>query len=344
MKQSIGNQVKLPFKTAFAISLQGIRIRLGRALVTLSGVLLGIAFLMSILTTQLIQNTTEAQRTLKDRTTLMITSVRSEVGTLNGRKIAIYQLGELTEYEKRFIAAMQSKANNAKIEMYGSQTLKGVTKVKNIDDLGKDSDLLLVLGDKKPDEKINLDTIVKNLNQPIVIDGIANRSEVTIPNSQYSSFFGDSTAQQVSKEEAEQRAKQDRFRYIWIVIISLLVTVIGITNALLMSVTERFKEIGTMKCLGALSSFIRQLFIIESALIGVVGSILGVIVGALFPLIAFGFNLQFGVVFGAMNYPMLLLAGLFSIIAGTVLSVLAAIYPANFASKMVPAMALRSNV
>ena len=65
----------------------------------------------------------------------------------------------------------------------------------------------------------------------------------------------------------------------WVVVISLLVTVIGITNALLMSVTERFKEIGTMKCLGALSGFIRQLFLIESMFIGLVGSLAGIVIG-----------------------------------------------------------------
>ena len=38
----------------------------------------------------------------------------------------------------------------------------------------------------------------------------------------------------------------------WIVILSLMVCVVGIINAQLMAVTERFREIGTMKCLGAL--------------------------------------------------------------------------------------------
>ena len=42
----------------------------------------------------------------------------------------------------------------------------------------------------------------------------------------------------------------------WIVILSLLVCVVGIVNAQLMAVTERFREIGTMKCLGALDRFI----------------------------------------------------------------------------------------
>ena len=44
----------------------------------------------------------------------------------------------------------------------------------------------------------------------------------------------------------------------------MLVAFVGVLNAMLMSVTERFREIGTMKCLGALNSFIVKLFLIES--------------------------------------------------------------------------------
>ena len=50
----------------------------------------------------------------------------------------------------------------------------------------------------------------------------------------------------------------------WVVGLALLVAFVGIVNAMLMSVTERFREIGTMKCLGALDGFIVKLFVIES--------------------------------------------------------------------------------
>jgi ABC-type lipoprotein release transport system permease subunit len=122
------------------------------------------------------------------------------------------------------------------------------------------------------------------------------------------------------------------------------VTTIGVSNALLMSVTERFREIGTMKCLGALSRFIRTLFLIESSLIGFAGSVIGAILGALLPMVAYGFTYSFPQVFGSMPYGWLVLAAAASTIAGTVLSVVAALYPARFASRMVPASALRSTV
>ena len=45
----------------------------------------------------------------------------------------------------------------------------------------------------------------------------------------------------------------------WILFLSLLVCVVGIVNTQLMAVADRFREIGTMKCLGALDRFILRL-------------------------------------------------------------------------------------
>ena len=59
-------------------------------------------------------------------------------------------------------------------------------------------------------------------------------------------------------------------RQSWLAIMALLVCFVGIMNAMLMSVTERFKEIGTMKCLGAKNSFVVKLFLSPSRLSEVV--------------------------------------------------------------------------
>ena len=67
----------------------------------------------------------------------------------------------------------------------------------------------------------------------------------------------------------------------WIVFLSLLVCVVGIINAQLMSVTERFREIGTLKCLGALDRFIVRIFVIEATMQGLVGGILGALLGTM---------------------------------------------------------------
>lgn len=58
--------------------------------------------------------------------------------------------------------------------------------------------------------------------------------------------------------------------------VSLIVAAIGITNTMVMSIYERTKEIGVMKVIGAKVSDIRKLFLLEAALIGFVGGVVGV--------------------------------------------------------------------
>src|SRR5438105_14869317 len=50
----------------------------------------------------------------------------------------------------------------------------------------------------------------------------------------------------------------------WLAFLSLLMCLVGITNSMLMSVTERYKEIGTFKCLGATDGFIVKVFFLEA--------------------------------------------------------------------------------
>ena len=138
--------------------------------------------------------------------------------------------------------------------------------------------------------------------------------------------------------------RKEKFRAVWIGIISLLVTVIGIANAMLMSVTERFREIGTMKCLGALSSFVTQMFVLEASLMGLVGGIVGALAGALFAIAIYTFTYGASLVFGSLPLLSVLTFAGFSIVAGVVLSVIAALYPARVAAAMVPATALRSTI
>jgi len=61
--------------------------------------------------------------------------------------------------------------------------------------------------------------------------------------------------------------------------ISLLVGGIGIMNIMLVSVTERTREIGIMKAIGAKNSDIMWIFLIESGLLGLVGGIVGALMG-----------------------------------------------------------------
>lgn len=132
-------------------------------------------------------------------------------------------------------------------------------------------------------------------------------------------------------------------RQIWLVIMSLLVCTVGITNSMLMSVTERFKEIGTMKCLGALDIFVVELFLLESGVLGIIASFAGWLVGfgsiVLLALCSHGWAVVGGIrvlqIVGTLGMAM----GI-----GALLTVVATIPPAIRAAKMPPAMALRTEI
>ncbi|HOF87447.1 MAG TPA: hypothetical protein PLZ36_04990 [Armatimonadota bacterium] len=379
--ENIGTQVRLPISTAVQIALQGIKIRLGRALVTISGVVLGIAFLMSVFTGELISGTgyikgAMAQREELNNTVKMMESFVSQaLGSPKDKIIGIVVAGELDQSElilaKRLARLTQDQKQAPKEVRAVGLSLPGLTRA-DVREVGKDASMLIVMGNSGA-LATAFEALTAGMEQVYVLDTYkpvvmaaaegahdvkmrtyAGAPVVVVEHSgqKYEQLYGDQQ-QEVLREQAE-KAESARFRTVWVMIISLLVTIIGITNSLLMSVTERFKEIGTMKCLGALSVFIRQLFLIESALIGFTGSFLGMLVGALLPMLMYSISYRdpatgalgagFGVIFGTINYPLLLAAGLSAVVVGTLLAIMAAIYPANFAARMVPAMALRSNV
>ena len=115
--------------------------------------------------------------------------------------------------------------------------------------------------------------------------------------------------------------------------ISLLVAGVGIINTMTVSVMERTKEIGTMKALGAKSTDILIIFMIEAALTGMVGGVLGA---------GFGFVLGdlVGTYVGISATPTITLA-LMVVGFAVVTSVVSGLYPSWSASQLSPVEALR---
>lgn len=74
-------------------------------------------------------------------------------------------------------------------------------------------------------------------------------------------------------------AADDREKWMLMLVLSLVVSMAGVLNTMLMSVTQRYREIGTIKCLGALDSFVLLSVLLEAALVGLVGATLGALVG-----------------------------------------------------------------
>jgi predicted lysophospholipase L1 biosynthesis ABC-type transport system permease subunit len=142
--------------------------------------------------------------------------------------------------------------------------------------------------------------------------------------------------------QAAQRAAA-RDRQLWLVCLSLIVCTVGIANSMLMSVTERFKEIGTMKCLGALDGFIVKLFLMEAGVLGVVASVLGWTIGFV-AIVIVGFIREGFKIWGMLPLDEVLRSFLWCLLAGEILTLIATIFPAIRASKLPPAAALRVEI
>lgn len=115
--------------------------------------------------------------------------------------------------------------------------------------------------------------------------------------------------------------------------ISLVVGGIGIMNIMLVTVTERTREIGIRKAIGAKRKSILSQFLIESIVISGLGGIIGIIIGTLA-------TIGIGKIMGIFSLPTLgviMLAFSFSVAIG----VFFGLYPANKASKLNPIDALR---
>jgi ABC-type antimicrobial peptide transport system permease subunit len=138
--------------------------------------------------------------------------------------------------------------------------------------------------------------------------------------------------------EADQRIQT-----MWMVGLALLISFVGIVNAMLISVTERFREIGTMKCLGALDRFVVRLFLLESTFQGIAGTAAGILLGLVLCFAEGWF--KYGNDVWTLTRPVeiaSLTAMCFA--TGVLLSVTGALYPARLAARMKPVDALRTEV
>lgn len=343
------DQVILPVKTAFGICVRGIKTRLGRSAVTLLGVSFGIAFLMSVLAGTHIKTAMSHDAQVQRDVDRSIVILKGEVGVLKGKNVTVV-INE-TAPPETVGAPTFTEVGSGVVSMLARRqgaTVAAVPLTRE-DPAGdraawpaQTPDVVLLMGDAGEFVRTHAAKLRDLLIVTFVKPSAASVKQLEDAGAKLKVITLELRPDEIAR--AAKREMEARTRTVWVVVVSLVITLIGITNAMLMSVTERFREIGTMKCLGALSSFVIKLFLIETSMIGAVGSVLGVLLGGIFSLIAYVYTFGAGKVLVAVNYPLLLVIGVGCAVVGVILSVIAGIYPARVAAKMKPAAALASHV
>ena len=322
---AVQRQIALPMGKAVEIAWKNILMRLSRSLLVTSGIVLALAFLTSInVSKSMVDSMRDWAATASMPDAPEFAGLRAERDKLEP---AIEKLE--TDIRTHTHQALLPPKPKDKIDAEKEFGKDLPTLQKEIGTLPGTADDLAVAMAKDS----SIVPLFKSwLEQTRSL--LAVRAQISAPQS----------LQQLMKESGvpttASEIENNRIQTRWLLGLALLVAFVGILNAMLMSVTERFREIGTMKCLGALDSFIIKLFLIESLFQGIVGTLIGIVVGVLLSLASTISNYGH---FAWMNLPVgqIGIALLICLVVGVTLTVAGALYPAWQAARMQPIEAMR---
>lgn len=133
-------------------------------------------------------------------------------------------------------------------------------------------------------------------------DGIAARAGAALPGLRVDSIT------ELAKDYLAMRAMKSKFSYM-IILVVLLIAAVGIVNTILMSVYARIREIGVLRAYGMSPKDIRRLFTLEGLMVGAVGSLGGVLLGALMDWYFVEVGMSIGAVIGSIDMGGLPLTG-----------------------------------
>lgn len=330
----VQRQRRLPMSKAVEIAYKQIRMRLSRSLLVTSGIVLAIAFLIAI---QINDAFADGMRgwIAHSNASLEFAQLREERKALDAKlldeKLAIRD------------AKVKKPAADAPAGASGSDS-GGPTKVdvETVTGGATLDELKAELGELPSDPKtleagVATDPAYRERFKSWIADARASaalRERINAPKALQATLADNGVPTRA--EDIANSKMQNR----WLLGLALLVAFVGILNAMLMSVTERFREIGTMKCLGALDSFIVKLFVIESLFQGIVGTAIGLILGiGVSVLINWATYGSFA--FANFQTRTMAIAVGGSALIGIVLTVAGAVWPAWQAARMHPIEAMR---
>jgi len=332
----IGRQIVLPWRKAFEIALKSIKVRFWRSMITMSSIILAIAFLMFIWAASAITAALAVgpQREL-DEVKAKLTEVRQALAEAPKGPTSAGILERYQEDLEDAIEDAQAQLDEAREQLEDASAEEQKKLQAQIEEL----EALL-----RPKQRLKLlETYLAERRRQIEltkgeIDAVLQQERAT----------GQAEAEGPAPREAQagvgglatdflrQMSPTDK----WLAALALLVCFVGIVNAMFMTVQERFREIGTMKCLGALDSFIVKIFLAESAMLGFIGTLMGMVVGLVLSVLR-QWAVYGGAVWRYLSVGSLLLAAVMAAAVGLVLSTLAAIFPARKAARMEPVEAMR---
>ncbi|MBN2457991.1 ABC transporter permease [Candidatus Woesearchaeota archaeon] len=136
-----------------------------------------------------------------------------------------------------------------------------------------------VLDDKENGVYDSIIIKIKNEDElEAVMEKIKQRLMIVRHVTEKTKDFSLSSSKQMQETRAEMMSSMNSF-LIAIAAVSLIVGAVGVANTMFTSVLEKTKEIGIMKAIGARNKDILSIFLLNSALIGLVGGLLGIIFG-----------------------------------------------------------------
>ena len=217
---------------------------------------------------------------------------------------------------------------------------KIIGNLKSVGNAQDDQNVYLTLEDMRNlvGGKDSLTLIYVQASNQKNIDDVAERIEKKLENK-----YGDNTIITLTSEQMTEMTSSIfavlSFVIVGIASISLVVAGVGIANTMFISVMERTKEIGVMKALGATNYDVIQIFLVESALLGLLGGIIGLAVGIG---ISYLINLfatdLIPVTFEATVTTEMMI---WSLIFSTGVGIVSGLWPARKAAKLQPVEALR---